>query len=286
MNGAEKIVNAMKKVNQSNQQVPSQIISATIVSVEPLIFQLENRLKIDSNFYELSGLTDWTKVQVGDVFKGFSFNEGQKYFILDAIAAASTSGNSSSVINQLQESIAQAKGITIPIGGGCDYFGANEPENFKFANGQALKISDFPELYAVIGESYRKEDNLDLTTFNLPDKRTRTGVMIDVNDTTFNELGKEVGEKTHVLTESELPSVKGSVSLISNVVTNAANTRMFYNASGKFSIGTLTDSTSTSVNATIGTGRYNNQLNMSFGSGNASNNTQLSLVCNYIIRVK
>ena len=83
MTGAEKIVNAMKQVNKSNKSTPSEIVSATVIGVNPLIFQLENRLQIDNKFYELSNLTDWSKVQIGQVFRALSFNEGQKYYILE-----------------------------------------------------------------------------------------------------------------------------------------------------------------------------------------------------------
>lgn len=279
MNGAEKIVNAMKKVNESNQQVPSQIISATIISVEPLVFQLENRLKIDSNFYELSGLTDWTKVQVGDVFKGFSFNEGQKYFILDAIAAASTSGNSSSVINQLQEAVAQAKGITIPIGGGCDYFGAVEPENFMFADGRALNIADYIELYLVIGESYRKDNNLDYTTFNIPDKRDATAIM---KDSLNGNLGDIIGSNTKQIEKGNIPNYNLTVTdpkhrhrTYIGTGTGSGNF-VGVNANAVPTTGFNTNTEEASTGITVNSG----------GSGTALNVRQKSLICNYIIRVK
>ena len=85
MNGAEKIVNAMKKVSNSSKLPSSQIISATITSVNPLKFQLENRLEIDENFYELSNLEDWRNVKVGDKVRAFSYNDGQKYYISELL---------------------------------------------------------------------------------------------------------------------------------------------------------------------------------------------------------
>lgn len=85
MNGAEKIVNAMKKVNKSGKTTESQIVSATVTSVKPLIFQLENRLEIDNNFYELSNLEDWKNIKVGTKVRAFSYNEGQKYYISEIV---------------------------------------------------------------------------------------------------------------------------------------------------------------------------------------------------------
>ena len=273
MNGAEKIVNAMKKVNKSNQQVPSQIISATVVSIEPLVFQLENRLKIDSNFYELSGLTDWKKVKVGDVFKGFSFNEGQKYYILDAIASASTSGSDSSILAQVQNTISNA---VIPIGGGCDYFGAIEPENFLFADGRALNITDYIELYLVIGETYRKADNLDISTFNIPDKRERITVMKE--DTgIFNELGKTGGEERHTLTINEMP--KHNHSLLSQD-SGGDGSYNDWHAEFKFA------NNSNIINVQSGSNKIQTSSGPTSGGGQSHNNLQPYLVCNYIIRVK
>lgn len=85
MNGAEKIVNAMKKVNQSNLPKQSEIGSLTVQSINPLTFQLENRLKITPEFYELSNIENWNKLKVGDTVRAFSFNEGQKYYITEKV---------------------------------------------------------------------------------------------------------------------------------------------------------------------------------------------------------
>lgn len=85
MNGAEKIINAMKKVNQSNLPKQSEIGSLTVYSKNPLTFQLENRLKITPEFYELSNIENWNKLEVGDTVRAFSFNEGQKYYITEKV---------------------------------------------------------------------------------------------------------------------------------------------------------------------------------------------------------
>lgn len=88
MTGAEKIVNAMKQVTKSGQQSTSQVISATCVSTSPLKFQLENRLVIDSNFYELSNLEDWSTLALNDRVRGFKMEGGQRYFINEKIVAS------------------------------------------------------------------------------------------------------------------------------------------------------------------------------------------------------
>lgn len=85
MNGAEKIINAMKQVNKSNQPKQSEIVSLTVQSINPLIFTLENRLSITSEFYELSNLYDWSKLVVGDIVRAFSYNDGQTYYISEKL---------------------------------------------------------------------------------------------------------------------------------------------------------------------------------------------------------
>ena len=46
MTGAEKLINAMKKINSSGQPIQSQITSATVEKLNPLTFKIENRLKL------------------------------------------------------------------------------------------------------------------------------------------------------------------------------------------------------------------------------------------------
>lgn len=78
------------------------------------------------------------------------------------------------------EEIFEILSLFFPIGAIYEYPGETEPTNFMFTNGQALKKDEYPELYAIIGDKYRKEDNNDETTFNLPDKGER--VSIQAND--------------------------------------------------------------------------------------------------------
>lgn len=85
MNGAEKLINAMKKVNESNQPPQSKIVSLTVQSINPLIFELDNRLSITSDFYELSNLENWNTLTVGDIVRAFSYNKGQTYYISEKL---------------------------------------------------------------------------------------------------------------------------------------------------------------------------------------------------------
>lgn len=283
MDGAQKFIDAMKKVNKSNQTKPSEIVSCTAISKNPLVFQLENRLQINSNFYELSNCYDWTKVEVGDIFRAFSFNEGQKYYIIEK-TPYNTNNNPAIIADQVAQIASQIVNmITIPIGGGCEFFGATAPTNFVFADGQALSIAEYPELYAVIGETYRKSDNQDLTTFNVPDLTDRVPVMKGTL-TMFNTLGTKVGESKHTLTKQEIPNYNLTVTDPGHTHTYQRNDTTYQHnfdrAGGSPGVDSYnsyqTNTGSKTTGITVSSG----------GSGNAMNNTQLSLVCNFIIRVK
>ena len=111
MTGAEKIVNAVKQASKSDKQITNEIITVNVVSINPLIFQLENRLQITNEFYELSNLFDWTKATVNQVFRALSFNEGQKYYILEPYPLQ-TSTNSSKMDERISTNRTDINNLT------------------------------------------------------------------------------------------------------------------------------------------------------------------------------
>lgn len=145
---------------------------------------------------------------------------------------------------------------SMPIGSGCDYFGTEAPEGFLFADGSAISRTEYSELFAIIGTIYGAGDGS--TTFNLPDKRTRVSVPMNVNDDTFNKLGKTGGEKKHTLTINEMPSHNHGVSIIS---------------------------ASNAWGPNYSNGISHKESTKNTGGGQAHNNLQPYLVCNYIIKV-
>lgn len=100
----------------------------------------------------------------------------------------------------------------LPIGAQFAYSNANEiPLGCLICDGSAVSRTDYSELFAVIGTTYGAGDGS--TTFNLPNKRGRVSVGLDASQSEFNVLGKHVGEKTHKLTEQELPHLEGTAEL-------------------------------------------------------------------------
>lgn len=91
--------------------------------------------------------------------------------------------------------------------------GKSVPEGYELCEGQQLKISDYPALYAAIGTTFNSAysstgSRYSTTTgyFRLPDLRGRFIAGYNVSDTDYNSFGKVGGEKQHKLTTSEMPS--------------------------------------------------------------------------------
>ena len=176
-----------------------------------------------------------------------------------------------------------------PIGSGMDYYGTTAPANYMFADGSAISRTEYAELFAVIGTTYGAGDGS--TTFNLPDKRSRVSVMTD--DGTFAILGGKGGAETVTLTTAQMPSHTH----IQNA--HCHQDLMWGNGSNKYfgvnDYGTNTPSatqgtwkftyTSTASEANFYT-NYVTATNQNAGGGEAHNNLQPFLVCNYIIKVK
>ena len=78
------------------------------------------------------------------------------------------------------------------------------PSGWFVCDGSAISRTTYSDLFAVIGTIYGVGDGS--TTFNVPNLKGRAIVGRDASQTEFDVLGETGGEKTHVLTESEMPS--------------------------------------------------------------------------------
>ena len=89
-------------------------------------------------------------------------------------------------------------GVIVPFAGGV------LPSGWIPCDGRSLAISDYPSLFAAIGNTWGSVDG---NHFNVPDLRGRTlvGQGLASSGTTFN-LGTTGGEETHTLTVPETPS--------------------------------------------------------------------------------
>jgi microcystin-dependent protein len=106
----------------------------------------------------------------------------------------------------------------VPVGSGLPFFGNIPPSGFLIADGSLKEKSQFPELYAVIGDIFCREGDPD-SQFRLPDGRGRffSGVVAESDDAVWTTtsgnfqsfdarfLGEMGGEEKHQLSMAEMP---------------------------------------------------------------------------------
>lgn len=89
---------------------------------------------------------------------------------------------------------------TLPVGTVQPFLGLTPPLGYLVCQGQLISKIEYPELYAICGSTFGTETD---THFYLPDLRGKTIAGYHTSDDTFNIMGLSLGEKTHLLTESE-----------------------------------------------------------------------------------
>lgn len=116
---------------------------------------------------------------------------------IDAEGVLSATGGSG-------ENTGETIGEVLPIGTMVPYASANNvPPNWRICDGSEVSRTTYSKLFNVIGTSYGEGDGE--TTFNLPNKRGRVSVGLDLDQEEFNEIGKKGGKKKVVLTIDEMP---------------------------------------------------------------------------------
>lgn len=82
---------------------------------------------------------------------------------------------------------------------------AKVPQGWMLCDGSAISRTDYPKLFAVIGEAYGAGDGS--TTFNIPNMQGRVPVGVSSSYELASKGGaKTVTIPTHTLTVSEMPS--------------------------------------------------------------------------------
>jgi len=94
--------------------------------------------------------------------------------------------------------------VEIPAGTIVDFAGAAAPQGWHLCDGALKNRTSDARLFAAIGTLYGDGDGS--TTFALPNLRKRVTAMIDPATPGWEELGDEIGEATHTLNPSEMPS--------------------------------------------------------------------------------
>lgn len=81
---------------------------------------------------------------------------------------------------------------------------ASAPAGYLLEDGSAVSRDTYADLFNLIGTAFGSGDGS--TTFNLPDARGRVAVNVNPADPQLSTIGATLGEKTHIMTISELVS--------------------------------------------------------------------------------
>jgi microcystin-dependent protein len=162
----------------------------------------------------------------------------------------------------------------LPAGMLAPYAGSSAPTGWLLCYGQAVSRSTYADLFSAIGTTYGAGDGS--TTFGLPDLRGRVaagkdnmggsdaGRLSGATSITGTTLGSAGGAATHTLSEAEL-ATHAHTFVVAGALGAEANSLA---ATG----GTAPGGAGVTVTTT------------SSGSGSAHNNTQPTIVLNYIIK--
>ena len=142
--------------------------------------------------------------------------------------------------------------------------------------------TDLLKLIFPIGSTYTTQENTNPSTilgFGTWERfKGMVAVGLDENDADkyFNEIGKTGGEKTHILTEAELPQLSGNINV-------AYNKYIFENANGIVKRrGKGTTVQSIQMDGSASNEKASEGFTVSFGSGQSHNNMQPYQVVGYM----
>jgi microcystin-dependent protein len=90
---------------------------------------------------------------------------------------------------------------TWPVGSVIMFAGSMPPPGWLLCDGTAYDPATYPDLHGVIGTNYGSDGG----NFKVPDLRGKGPMGFNSGETEFDALGETGGEKTHTLTENEMP---------------------------------------------------------------------------------
>ena len=99
-NGASRLFEVMKNTSEGTNNMPSQVVSLTIKSVNPLILIRDDRLEIPAEFCIIYKNLNINSFRVGDIVTAIVLNNGQQYLILSNDTAEEQGANYEDLSNK------------------------------------------------------------------------------------------------------------------------------------------------------------------------------------------
>ena len=263
--------------------------SAADTSLAAAISSETNRAQAAELSLASSVTTETLRAQAAEASLASSISSGSSAIAAETSRAQAAEASLASTINTVSGGAATSSptGILLP------YAGSSAPTGWLLCYGQAVSRTTYAGLFAVVGTTYGIGDNS--TTFNLPDLRGRIPVGVDnmggvaasrmttagsgVNGTTLGATG---GSETHTLTAAQMPSHTHTQNAHTHEVRDTSNRIPSFGGgsiaayAGNVMGGTSGGSTISAISSTA--------TNQNTGGGAAHNNTQPSIVLNYIIK--
>lgn len=186
---------------------------------------------------------------------------------------------SGSIFDVSTKTLLLPSGVTPPTGSVVPFAGASTPTGWLFCFGQTVSRTTYAALFVALGTTYGAGDGS--TTFALPDLRGRVpGGKDNMGGSAANRLttgasgvdgaslGAAGGAEIHTLSTAQMPAHAHDLAMKYTTVGGAGSSRNYWTRSA---VDTLFDGTITNGAS-------------SKGDGAAHNNTQPTIVLNYIIK--
>ena len=194
----------------------------------------------------------------------------------------------------LSKAGSSAAGGLAPVGTVLPFAGSAAPTGWLLCNGQTVSRTTYADLFAVVGTTYGAGNGS--TTFALPDLGGRVPAGKEATATRLTSggagvdgatLGAVGGTQTHTLSSAQIPGHTHTASTDtaaahthSGIVTGTGSLTNI-SVGGATSVGTPNSSGST---ASGGAHSHVVTVNANTGGDGAHNNTQPTIVLNYIVK--
>lgn len=191
-NGASRLFEVMKNTGESTNNMPSQVVSLTIKSVNPLILIRDDRLEIPAEFCILYKNLNINSFRIGDIVTAIVLNDGQQYFILSNDTAEEQGVNYEDLSNKPKINNVTLIGNKTSSDLSLDNY--NNMQNKPQINGVELSGNKTSDDLLIVSKSELQQIVADLIS-NINGKvsksgDTMTGILNFSNDQYFSAMHK------------------------------------------------------------------------------------------------